>query len=81
MEHILYHFIVARVKSFESIENMSEKKVLIKLLECSAEVTRNLSPWCKTLPLVDVSLLLDTIYVSPLISCISLITKYLFVFH
>lgn len=43
---------------------MSEKMVLMKLMECSAEVTRNLSPWCRVLPLVDVSLLLDTIYVS-----------------
>ena len=67
-DHILYHCF--RVKSFESLENMEEKKVVIKLLECSAEVTRNLSPWCKALPLVDVSLLLDTIYVSPFISCI-----------
>ena len=65
-----------RVKSFDSIEQMSEKKVLIKLLQCSAEVTRNLSPWCKALPLIDVSVQLDTIYVSNCISvnnCISLI--------
>ena len=69
------------MKSFESIEKMSEKKVLIKLLECSAKVTRNLSPWCKALPLVDISLLLDTIYVSLLISCISLIILIINVFQ
>lgn len=56
-----------RVKSFESIENMSDKRVLVKLLECSAELTRSLSPWCKPLPLTDISVLLDTIYVSPFI--------------
>ena len=71
-----------RVKSFESIEQVSEKKVLMKLLECSAEVTRNLSPWCKALPLIDVSVLLDTIYVSNCISvinCVFYLINYRFI--
>ena len=54
---------------------MSEKKVLMKLMKFSAEVTRNLSPWCKPLPLVDVSVLLDTIYVS-LIECVRMLYNY-----
>ena len=63
------------MKSFKSIENMSEKKVLMKLMEFSAEVIRNLSPWCKPLPLIDVSILLDTIYVS-LIECVKILYNY-----
>ncbi|XP_065918579.1 intermembrane lipid transfer protein VPS13C-like isoform X2 [Dysidea avara] len=53
-----------KLKSIDSIKTKLEKAaILVKLTECATQVTRSLSPWCKPLPLVDVSVHLDTIFV------------------